>query len=72
MKGSTEVVSPLFTEKETASYLRRSISSIRRGRKNGSGPEFIRIGRSVLYRKSQLDEFIADRVTGRAGEVRHG
>jgi hypothetical protein len=72
MTGSDGITSPLFTERETALYLRRSLSSIRRGRKDGSGPEFIRIGRSVLYQKSQLDAYIAARVAGRAGEVRHG
>jgi hypothetical protein len=72
MTGSDGITSPLFTEKETACYLRRSLSTIRRGRKDGSGPEFIRIGRSVFYQKSQLDAYIAARVAGRAGEVRHG
>jgi hypothetical protein len=56
-RDAAELTSPLFTEKETAFYLRRSLSSIRRGRKDGSGPEFIRIGRSVLYQKSQLDAY---------------
>ena len=58
MKGSTEVVSPLLTEKEAAQYLTRSVSSLRRGRKNGAGPKFVRIGRSIRYPKSELDKYI--------------
>jgi predicted DNA-binding transcriptional regulator AlpA len=70
MKGSAEVTSPLFTEKEAAHYLTRSVSSLRRGRRSGTGPKFVRIGRSVRYQKSQLDAYIDARVAMRAGEVR--
>jgi predicted DNA-binding transcriptional regulator AlpA len=71
MKGSADVSSPLYNEVEAARYLRRSVSSLRRGRKNGTGPKFVRIGRSVRYQKSQLDAYIDARTAGTTGEVRH-
>lgn len=51
--------SPLLTEKQSADYLTRSVSSLRRDRKLGNGPAFIKIGRSVRYLKSELDRFIS-------------
>jgi predicted DNA-binding transcriptional regulator AlpA len=58
MKGSAEVASPLLTEKQASAYLSRSVSTLRRGRKNGTGPKFVRIGRSIRYLKSELDGYI--------------
>jgi hypothetical protein len=57
-KSAPNISSPLFTEKEAASYLTRSVSSLRRDRRNGTGPGFIRIGRSIRYLKSELDSYI--------------
>jgi predicted DNA-binding transcriptional regulator AlpA len=71
-KGSAEVISPLYDEKEAARYTTRSVSSLRRGRKDGSGPKFVRLGRSIRYQKSALDAYIDARVIGAVDEVRHG
>ena len=46
-----------------AAYITRSVSSLRRGRKDGTGPKFVRIGRSIRYLKSELDKYIDARVT---------
>jgi hypothetical protein len=54
----SDVSSPLFTERQAAQYLIRSVSSLRRDRKRGTGPGFLRIGRSLRYRKSELDRYI--------------
>ncbi len=63
MRSSTQdVCSPLFTEKQTSQYLTRSVSSLRRDRKLGNGPAFIKIGRSVRYLRSELDRFISAQV----------
>ncbi len=56
--SAPHISSPLLIEKQAASYLRRSISSLRRDRKNGTGPGFVRIGRSVRYLQSELDRYI--------------
>jgi hypothetical protein len=51
-------VSPLLTEREAAVFLRRSLSSLRRGRKSQIGPSFVRFGRSIRYRLVDLQGYI--------------
>jgi hypothetical protein len=71
-ESAPSIRSPLFTEKEAASYLTRSVSSLRRDRKNGTGPGFIRIGRSIRYLRSQLDSYISSCVPAPNAEVDRG
>ena len=66
------ISSPLLTEKQAAGYLTRSVSTLRRGRKNGTGPRFVRIGRSVRYQQSELDAYIDSHIAGEKGEVGRG
>ena len=49
----------LVTEGEAASLLRVSLTSVRRWRREGRGPVYRKIGRSVRYRKEDLADFIA-------------
>jgi predicted DNA-binding transcriptional regulator AlpA len=55
----------ILTEKEAAIYIGMSRSFLSQDRMNGyrdnrtQGPDFMKIGRSVRYRKSQLDEWLA-------------
>jgi hypothetical protein len=56
--SAQELRSPLLTERQAARYLTRSVSSLRRDRKHGTGPGFLRIGRSVRYLKPELDRYI--------------
>jgi hypothetical protein len=48
---------------EAAAYVRLSVSSLNKMRCTGSGPAFIRMGRSVRYRRRSLDLFIDSRCT---------
>jgi len=50
---------PLVTEDEAASLLRVSLTSVRRWRREGRGPVYRKIGRSVRYRREDLADFIA-------------
>jgi excisionase family DNA binding protein len=53
----------LLTQREAASVLRLSTRTIERLRVSGLGPKFIRTGsRSIRYRQSDLEEWIAGRV----------
>jgi hypothetical protein len=61
--------SPLLTEKQTSRYLLRSLSALRRDRAAGSGPEFARIGRSIRYRKSDLDAYILRSMAAASAEM---
>jgi predicted DNA-binding transcriptional regulator AlpA len=71
--SASAVSSPLFTEEQAALYLTRSVSSLRRDRKRGTGPGFVKIGRSVRYLRSELDRFIFARATISGGSgVDHG
>ena len=49
---------PNLNEKEAASYLTYEPSSLRSMRCNGTGPAFIKLGRKVVYQRSDLDAFL--------------
>jgi hypothetical protein len=63
----------LLTQREAALALRLSERTLERSRVSGFGPPFCKLGRRVLYRADDLDQWIAGRVvsstsatTGRA------
>jgi excisionase family DNA binding protein len=59
----------LLTEQETAALLRCSVPTLRRWRRLGTGPAFIKTGRKVLYRRTALDAWLSEREATRpAGE----
>jgi excisionase family DNA binding protein len=49
----------LVTEGEAANLLRVSLTSVRRWRREGRGPVYRKLGRSVRYRPGDLADFIA-------------
>ena len=49
----------LITEGEAASILRVSLTSLRRWRRQGSGPVYRKLGRTVRYRPNDLSDFVA-------------
>ncbi len=59
----------LLTTPEAASYLRVSKSYLDKLRVYGGGPKFLRFGkRKILYRKSDLDLWAAERRFGSTSE----
>jgi excisionase family DNA binding protein len=54
----------LLTAGETANLLRCSLRTLDRERAEGRGCPFIRIGRRIRYRRSDLDAFITANVRG--------
>ena len=56
---STNLKEPLITEGEAAIILRVSLSSLRRWRREGLGPVYRKISRTVRYRPEDLSEFVA-------------
>ena len=48
----------LFTEKETAAYLRLSQATLKSWRRNNAGPAYLKLGRAVRYDKATLDAFL--------------
>ena len=58
---------------EAASYLRTSPRTLSRWRQMRIGPPWVRAGRAVLYRRKDLDEWLAqNRVEPVAAAVREG
>ena len=54
-------------EPEAAQYLGLSQAFLRASRRGrGDGPPYIRVGRAVLYRRADLDAFLAARRVGGA------
>lgn len=48
-----------LTAAEAAAYLGRGASTLARERMTGEGAPFVRVGRAVRYRRSDLDEFMS-------------
>ena len=48
---------PLLNEQDAANYLAMSMIWLRKGRSEGYGPPFHKIGRAVRYRLEDLDNF---------------
>lgn len=53
---------PALRTTEAAAYLNVQPATLEQWRWNGRGPTFVKIGRSVRYRQTDLDAFINARV----------
>ena len=53
--------SPLLIEREAAAYLRLSEGKLRFDRVQGVGPTYVKLGRSVRYRLSDIDHWLEER-----------
>jgi predicted DNA-binding transcriptional regulator AlpA len=51
----------LMTAKETAAFLRVSVSWLAKARMAGEGPPFVQIGRNVRYSKAALLRWLKSR-----------
>jgi excisionase family DNA binding protein len=58
----------MLTVLDAAAYLRLSRRTLERLRVSGLGPKFVKCGRSVRYRQSDLEEWIAARVVRSTSE----
>jgi hypothetical protein len=66
---------PLLTEGQSAIYLGNedkpySIKTLQRHRLTGKGCQFVKLGASVRYRRSDLDKYITDNIRTSTSEVR--
>jgi excisionase family DNA binding protein len=52
---------PLYTVDETADYLTVGIGSVNYWRHAKTGPKFVRVGKNIRYRQSDLDAWIEER-----------
>ena len=58
-----------FNTREAALYLGLAVSTLNKWRCHGGGPQFLKLGRAVRYRKDDLDRFIETRMFGSTAEV---
>ena len=58
----------LLTQREAARVLRLSERTLERLRVTGSGPVYVKAGRSVRYREADLEAWIASRVVSSTSE----
>jgi excisionase family DNA binding protein len=49
-----------LTERQVAEQLGLSVATLRAWRHRGEGPRFLRLGRSVRYLPSDMDEFVRE------------
>jgi hypothetical protein len=48
----------LMTEDETSKTLKCTVAALRRWRRERRGPRFVRLGRLIRYRQSDLEDFV--------------
>jgi predicted DNA-binding transcriptional regulator AlpA len=58
----------LLSQREAATYLHLSVRTLERFRVSGTGPKFVRLGRSIRYRLADIEAFIASRIVGSTSE----
>lgn len=56
----------LLKEGEVAQVLQCTQSALRRWRREGRGPDFVRVGRLIRYSRSALEDFIEENSVGKA------
>jgi len=59
----------LLTQREAATLLRLSQRTLERLRVTGAGPRYVKAGRLVRYRETDLENWIASRVVASTSEV---
>ena len=59
---------PLLTQRQCAEALALSKRTLERFRVSGVGPKFVRMGKSVCYRLSDVEVWIASRTVGSTSE----
>lgn len=55
--------------RDAAAYTSIATSTLAKLRCYGGGPRFVKIGRAVLYRKTDLDAFMTDATVASTSEV---
>ena len=58
-----------LTPDETAKLLRTSVRSLERRRVEGNGPKFVKLGRRVLYRPDDVDDWACDHAFASTAEA---
>ena len=63
------MTSPLLTLDEAAELLRKSTAQMRWMRHSGAGPKSAKLGGRVMYRREDVEKYIADAFAATSAEV---
>ena len=63
---------PFLTQREVAAFLRLSERTLERHRLAGTGPAFVKLGRRVVYRPSDVQAWTARNTFESTSEARDG
>jgi len=66
---SPNVREDLFNTEAAAPYIGHRPPTLHRWRVEGTGPQFIKLGRKVFYRKADLDSFLDSRIVNSTSEA---
>lgn len=66
---SSKTREDLLETKRAGDYIGHAESTMNRWRVEGSGPPFIKFGRRVFYRRSDLDTFLDSRIVQSTSEA---
>ncbi len=66
--AKASIIDPLLHPKDAARMLNVSVSWLAKARLSGTGPRYVKIGRSVRYPESAIREFIRSRMRGSTSE----
>ena len=62
----------VLKDREAAEYTGCSVSTLAKRRMTGDGPRFIKIGRSIRYRRGDLDAWLASHMRNSTTEYSRG
>ena len=62
----------LLNEHQASQYLNVSVRSLQAWRLRGGGPKYAKLGRSVRYRRTDLDHYVVENLTSSTSEVSAG
>jgi predicted DNA-binding transcriptional regulator AlpA len=54
---------PLLNIEQASKYIQLSTATLARMRRDNNGPAFVKLGARVLYRKTDLDDFIESKIS---------
>ena len=60
----------LLTPQEYARYCRCSVRTLDRERAEGRGCPYVRLGRRILYRRADIDQYMQEHLRGAWGVAR--
>ena len=65
-----QIINDILKTAEAADYTRFAVATLERLRLQGNGPRFIKAGKSVRYRKADLDAWLESRLVRSTSEAR--